>query len=231
MKAKGLLFILSTLICWFGISASNKNEVTPLFDGNKLVTLNEVQGKLLDSVITLLIENDSIVIIPHELNYMMGDTTQVSYIAYPDWSTAYFKKKGKKDYYLYVPTYAETPQGIISSEIFVEFEKEDRINCFVETILPIDNEMEMNTMYIASSIQGEFLRSKAYKKRDIRAHKLGINQKYFENERRARRDYSLSDSNMSPINRATKKNYDSTDMDKINKHNWTRINSWLNTKW
>lgn len=42
MKAKGLLFILSTLICWFGISASNKNEVTPLFDGNKLVTLNEV---------------------------------------------------------------------------------------------------------------------------------------------------------------------------------------------
>ena len=63
MKAKGLLFILSTLICWFGISASNKNEVTPLFDGNKLVTLNEVQGKLLDSVITLLIENDSIVII------------------------------------------------------------------------------------------------------------------------------------------------------------------------
>ena len=130
-----------------------------------------------------------------------------------------------------MPTYAEKPQGIISSEIFVEFEKEDRINCFVETILPIDNEMEMNTMYIASSIQGEFLRSKAYKKRDIRAHKLGINQKYFENERRARRDYSLSDSNMSPINRATKKNYDSTDMDKINKHNWTRINSWLNTKW
>ncbi len=165
------------------------NQIVNLFEGDSLAQLNEVQGKLLDSVITLVVENDSVVFIPQELNQMMGDTAKVSYISYPDWSVAYFKKKSKKDYYLYVPTYAETPQGIICSEIFIEFEKDNSINCFVETILPIDNEMEMNMMYIASSLQGEFLRSKAYKERDIRAHKLGINQSYFKNERKAQLGY------------------------------------------
>lgn len=231
MKAKRLILILSALICWFEISASNKNEVTPLFEGDSLVVLNEEQNILLDSAIGLLIENDSIVVLPQEISQMIGDTAKVCYLSYPDWQSAYFQKSKKNKSYLYVPTYAETPFGVIGSEIFIELEEKDSINCYVETILPIDNDKGMNTMYIASNIQGDFLRCKAYKKRDIRAHKLGINQKYFENERRARRDYSLSDSNMSPINRATKKNYDSTDMDKINKHNWTRINSWLNTKW
>ena len=168
------------------------NEAKNLFEGDSLAVLNEEQNKLLDSAIGLLIENDSIVLLPQEISQMIGDTAKVCYLSYPDWQSAYFQKSKKNKNYLYVPTYAETPFGIIGSEIFIEIEEKDSINCFVETILPIDNDKGMNTMYIASNIQGDFLRCKAYKVRnyknkteeifkDYRKERLGYYKRYDTN--------------------------------------------------
>ena len=192
MSRRWFLLIMTALIYWSVTSAGEKKQITNLFEGDSLAVLNEEQNKLLDSAIGLLIENDSIVVLPQEINQMIGDTAKVCYLAYPDWQSAYFKKNNKNKNYLYVPTYAETPFGIIGSEIFIELQEKDSINCFVETILPIDNDKGMNTMYIASNIQGDFLRCKAYKVRnyknkteeifkDYRKERLGYYKRYDTN--------------------------------------------------
>ncbi|MBE6310705.1 MAG: hypothetical protein E7080_06600 [Bacteroidales bacterium] len=192
MSRRWFLLIMTALIYWSVTSAGEKKQITNLFEGDSLAVLNEEQNKLLDSAIGLLIENDSIVVLPQEINQMIGDTAKVCYLSYPDWQSAYFQKSKKNKSYLYVPTYAETPFGIIGSEIFIELEEKDSINCFVETILPIDNDKGMNTMYIASNIQGDFLRCKAYKVRnyknkteeifkDYRKERLGYYKRYDTN--------------------------------------------------
>ena len=192
MARRWLVLIMTALIYWSGTLASEKNQITNLFEGDSLAVLNEEQNILLDSAIGLLIENDSIVVLPQEISQMIGDTAKVCYLSYPDWQSAYFKKNNKNKNYLYVPTYAETPFGIIGSEIFIELQEKDSINCFVETILPIDNDKGMNTMYIASNIQGDFLRCKAYKVRnyknkteeifkDYRKERLGYYKRYDTN--------------------------------------------------
>ena len=71
------------------------NEAKNLFEGDSLAVLNEEQNKLLDSAIGLLIENDSIVLLPQEISQMIGDTAKVCYLSYPDWQSAYFQKSKK----------------------------------------------------------------------------------------------------------------------------------------
>ena len=228
MAKRSILVIMTVLMCWCGTLASEKEQVTNLFDGDSFAVLSEEQNKILDSVIGLIIANDSIVFLPQEISEMIGDTAKVCYTSYPDWQSAYFKKHREKDNCLFVPAYAETPYGIISSELYIEPKNENEIDCTVETFLPIEDKGGMNMMYIASNIQGEFLRCKAYTKKDMRAHKLGIYQRYFENERKE--SLGSPSSNSGTIYHIKNSEY-LTKSDSHNRNVRELIHGKLGTKW
>lgn len=157
-----LLTILSVLICWFGISASENIQVVNLFEGDSLAQLNESQTGLLDFAVNLLIENDSVVILPQEVNLLIGDTAKVSYSSYPDWQSAYLQKDDKKNL-LVVPTYAETPCGVVRSQMVIDRKKLNKYECIVQTIVSTNGvESPFTGIYIESDIQGIFLLGKVY---------------------------------------------------------------------
>ncbi len=157
-----LLTILSALICWLGLSASENLQIVNLFEGDSLAQLSKEQIETLDFAINLLEENDSVVILPQEVNLLIGDTTKVLYISYPDWHSAYFMKDGKNKK-IVVPTYAKTPLGIISSQVIIKNKKQDKYECIVITkISTCANMLAFTGTYMESNIQGVFLKGKMF---------------------------------------------------------------------
>ena len=164
MVRRCFLLVIIALLCCNGALAGEKNQITNLFEGDSLAILNEEQIKTLDFVVTLICENDSIVILPQEINLLIGDTTKINYLSYPDWQLAYFQNDNKKKR-LVVPAYAETPLGIVKSQIIVEQKKSDKYKCFIETQISTSvDESSFTGSYIESNIQGEFLKGKLYRK-------------------------------------------------------------------
>ena len=151
-------------MCWANSLASERKQVTNLFEGDTLAVLNEEQMEILDFVMNLLIENDSVVILPQEINLLVGDTIKDHYLAYPDWKSAYYQKDSKNNQ-LIVPTYAKTPLGIVKSQIVVEQKKSDKYKCLIETQISTSiDEASFTGSYMESNIQGTFLRGKLYNK-------------------------------------------------------------------
>ena len=159
--------MVTVLMCWSGILASEKQQVTNLFDGDSFAVLNEDQMEILDFAMNLLIENDSVVILPQEINLLIGDTAKVSYSSYPDWQSAYFYLNSNKNQ-LVVPTYAKTKFGVIKSQIVVVRKKQDKYKCIVETKVSTDaDKIAFTGAYMESNVQGVFLKGKIYNKSSI----------------------------------------------------------------
>ena len=155
---------MTALIYWSVTSAGEKNQITNLFEGDSLAQLNENQCKILSFTLELLAENDSVVVLPQELNMLIGDTTKINYLSYPDWQSAYFQNDNKKKR-LVVPAYAETPLGIVKSQIVVEQKKSDKYKCLIESQISTSvDKTPFTGSYIESNIQGEFLKGKLYNK-------------------------------------------------------------------
>ena len=95
---------------------------------------------------------------------LIGDTTKINYLSYPDWQSAYFQNDNKKKR-LVVPAYAETPLGIVKSQIVVEQKKSDKYKCLIESQISTSvDKTPFTGSYIESNIQGEFLKGKLYNK-------------------------------------------------------------------
>ena len=162
MVKRNILFIMTVLMCWCGTLASEKEQVTNLFDGDSFAVLSEEQTKILDYAVKLICENDTIVVLPQELNLLIGDTTSVSYLSYPDWSSAYFINE-KNTTHLIVPSYAETSVGIVRSKMMVGYKK-DKFNYVIETKVRENKDTsKFSGVYMESNIEGNFLNGKIYK--------------------------------------------------------------------
>ncbi|MBE6311281.1 MAG: hypothetical protein E7080_09555 [Bacteroidales bacterium] len=161
MSRRWLLLIMTALIYWSVTSAGEKNQITNLFDGDSLAQLNENQCKILSLTLELLAENDSAVILPQELSIMLGDSAIIK--SYPNWIEAYFSQEKKKAN-LIVPTYAETPSGLVRSRMIVECKKDDEYECVIETkVWESVDKSAFSGVYMESSIEGCFLKGKVYK--------------------------------------------------------------------
>lgn len=148
---------------------SEKNNITPVLVNDSINKLSEEQIETLDFTIYLLIENDSIVILPQEVNLLIGDTTKVNYSAYPDWTGAFYEQKNK-NLHLTVPIYAETPAGIIYSLMNVERKKADKFKCVIKTPISLEKQDDTSDTHsfsgslLISDIKGTFIKGKIYRK-------------------------------------------------------------------
>ena len=155
-----LLTILSALICWLGLSASENLQIVNLFEGDSLAQLSKEQIETLDFAINLLEENDTVVVLPQEINMLMGDTTSICYLGTPSWNLAYFITSTEK-ITLRIPIYTKTPVYLIESFLYVYRNKNNNIDSYVCTYMPDNSLYKGSTMF--SSIQGDFLLGKLYK--------------------------------------------------------------------
>jgi hypothetical protein len=132
MIKRKLITIISVLVSWLGLSASENLQIVNLFEGDSLAQLSKEQIETLDFAINLLEENDSAIVLPKELGIMLGVGDSINIKSYPDWISAYFYKE-KKKMNLIVPTYAETPSGLIRSNMIIKCKKSDEYECMVKT--------------------------------------------------------------------------------------------------
>ena len=161
MARRWFLLIMTALIYWSVTSAGEKNQITNLFEGDSLAQLNENQCKILSLTLELLAENDSAVILPQELSIMLGDSAIIK--SYPNWIEAYFSQEKKKTN-LIVPTYAETPSGLVRSRMIVECKKDDEYECVIETkVWESEDKSAFSGVYMESDIEGNFFNGKIYK--------------------------------------------------------------------
>lgn len=164
-------YILILLIFFFTENVSAKENIEierfMVLVGDSINQLNEEQVELLDFAIDLLIKNDSVVVLPQELNLLIGDTAKVNYCAYPDWNEAFFEQKKNKTH-LTVPIYAETSVGIIHSQMNIERKKTDKFKCVIETSLSIDSIKQEITsgysgVFLLSEVNGVFVKGEIYR--------------------------------------------------------------------
>lgn len=172
VKVKYQIYLLLLMLIMFSINASGKDkakiEMIPIIVGDSINQLNEEQIETLDFAIYLLIENDSVVILPQEVNLLIGDTAKVNYSAYPDWTGAFFEQKNK-NLHLIVPVYAETLAGIIYSQMNVERKRADKFKCVIETPISVETQEDISDTgsfsgsHLFSDIKGTFIKGKIYR--------------------------------------------------------------------
>jgi hypothetical protein len=67
MIKRKLITIISVLVSWLGLSASENLQIVNLFEGDSLAQLSKEQIETLDFAINLLEENDTVVVLPQEI--------------------------------------------------------------------------------------------------------------------------------------------------------------------
>lgn len=120
MSRRWLVSIMTALIYWSVTSAGEKNQITNLFEGDSLAQLNENQCKILSFTLELLAENDSVVVLPQELNMLIGDTTSVNYIAFPNWDKSFFVKYDN-EHKIVIPMYVESHLSNVLPELHISY--------------------------------------------------------------------------------------------------------------
>ncbi|MBE6310296.1 MAG: hypothetical protein E7080_04505 [Bacteroidales bacterium] len=177
--------------------AGEKNQITNLFEGDSLAVLNEEQIKILDYAENLVSKNNSIIVLPQELNLLIGDTTSVNYFAFPNWDKSFFVKYDN-EHKIVIPMYVESHLSNVLPELHISYYNNGEFSENVYSFIIEKGEAaECKGTYLCSYIQGELIYGKIYKEGkfvcNIKGHKLyekserRREQREYENRRKYRK--------------------------------------------
>lgn len=158
MRIKNLLFIAIVLI--LNISCANSKKVVY---ANEIKKLNDNQHCLLDHAKNTYYTGDNKILLPIELNMLLGDSAAVQNIeTHPQWDDAYFVKDIEDDV-LIVPMKSNLNNVELFSDLIV-MKKDSLYPKIVSTYLEYKNDKTTEYLHIESTIKGGFYRAMIYDK-------------------------------------------------------------------
>ena len=163
MKARRILTL--SLLCIIGILFCHSSEIE---------VSENTQNELIEFTKKMIESNNQEIVLPLEVNSLVGDSATVAYSANPDWPNIKFSsKKGQE--LMILPLEVKTSVGTINSQLEVKRLNTRKFHCLVRTFVPIQRSQHNNTkfsgMVLESGVNGTFLKgdifSNGFKTGDI----------------------------------------------------------------
>lgn len=123
------------------------------------------QNELVEFTKKMIESNNHKIILPLEVNSLIGDSATVAYSANPDWSNINFTTQ-KSNELMILPLEVKTSTGIINSQLEVKRLNTKKFHCLVRTFVPTQGRLQDNTkfsgMVLESGVNGTFLKGNIY---------------------------------------------------------------------